>query len=121
MHEIDADTEALVAVESDAMRLANTILAATEANRGDRMRATAHLGELLRQATGIGKAPYVAQFVQMLLESGEPVVLFGWHREVYAIWAELLKEHRPVFYTGSESDTQKHEACRPSSAGRRIC
>lgn len=118
VHEIDADAEALVAVESDAMRLANTILAATEANRGDRMRATAHLGELLRQATGIGKAPYVAQFVQMLLESGEPVVLFGWHREVYSIWADLLKEHNPVFYTGSESDTQKHEAVQAFLGGR---
>jgi hypothetical protein len=37
----------------------------------------------MRQATGIAKAPYVAEFVKLLLESEQKVVLFGWHRDVY--------------------------------------
>ncbi len=61
----------------------------------------------LRQATGIAKAPYVAAFVKMLLESGETVVLFGWHREVYEIWKDALKDYRPVFFTGTENPAQK--------------
>jgi hypothetical protein len=64
----------------------------------------------MRQATGIAKAPYVAEFVRMLLESGEKVVLFGWHREVYNIWLERLACFRPVLYTGTESAKQKDTA-----------
>jgi hypothetical protein len=47
---------------------------------------------LLRQATGIAKAPFVADFVRLLVESGEKVLLYGWHREVYSIWRDKLKD-----------------------------
>ena len=65
---------------------------------------------LLRQATGIAKAPYVADFVRMLVESGERVVLFGWHRAVYDIWNSKLADLKPVMYTGSETPAQKEAA-----------
>src|SRR3546814_14897156 len=52
-------------------------------------------------------APFVAEYGRLLCESGEKVVLFGWHREVYAIWQEKLKDLKPVLYTGSESESQK--------------
>ena len=48
----------------------------------------------------------------MLIESGEPVVLFGWHRAVYQIWLSKLKQYNPAMYTGSESPTQKAESAR---------
>ena len=69
-------------------------------------------GELdwrLRHATGVAKAPYVAELVRLLMESEEQIVLFGWHRDVYDIWLERLAEFRPVLYTGSESPRQKQE------------
>jgi hypothetical protein len=74
------------------------------------MQAAGEFDALMRQATGIAKAPYVAEFVRPLLDSGEPIVLFGWHRAVYNIWMEALAAHNPVLYTGTESATQKAEA-----------
>lgn len=64
----------------------------------------------VRQSTGVAKAASVAAMVRMLLESGEPVLLSGWHREVYEIWMSQLAEFNPVMYTGSESLKQKEEA-----------
>jgi SNF2 family DNA or RNA helicase len=64
----------------------------------------------LRQATGLAKAPFVAELVRMLVESGEKVVLSGWHRAVYDIWAERLRDLNPVFFTGHESPAQKEAA-----------
>jgi hypothetical protein len=76
------------------------------------MKAAEEMSWVLRQATGLAKAPFVAEFVKMLVESGERVVLYGWHREVYAIWKEKLKDFKPAFYTGTESDVQKYESRR---------
>jgi len=78
--------------------------------RGDAMRAGEELSWRVRQATGIAKAPYVADFTKLLLESGENVVLYGWHREVYSIWMERLKEFGPAMFTGTESSRQKEAA-----------
>lgn len=62
---------------------------------------------LLRHTTGIAKARGVAAYIRMFMEQNEPVILAGWHRKVYEIWAEELKEYNPVFYTGEESASQK--------------
>lgn len=117
IHEIDADEKALEALKSDAVALARIVLQAGESHRGQKMQAAGEFDALMRQATGIAKAPYVAEFVKLLLESGEPVVLFGWHRAVYDIWAEALAEYKPVLYTGSESAAQKDEAVRQFLSG----
>jgi hypothetical protein len=61
----------------------------------------------LRMATGIAKAVFVAEFVKMLVEDGQQVLLFGWHRAVYDIWIEQLRVYQPVLYTGSETAQQK--------------
>lgn len=61
----------------------------------------------LREMTGVTKARAVAAYVRMVIESGQPVVLFGWHREVYRIWQEELGDLNPLWYTGSESPVQK--------------
>jgi SNF2 family DNA or RNA helicase len=52
----------------------------------------------------------VAQYVRILLENDEPVVLAGWHRDVYNIWLSELAEFNPVMYTGSETGPQKEKA-----------
>jgi superfamily II DNA or RNA helicase len=49
----------------------------------DQMQARGDLDWKLRQATGIAKAPYVAAFVRMLVESGERVLLYGWHHACF--------------------------------------
>lgn len=76
----------------------------------ERGSAARELDMLIRKTTGVSKAKYVASYVRMLLEAGEPVVLAGWHRKVYDIWLKELKEFNPVLYTGSESGPQKEKA-----------
>lgn len=110
VHEIEADPSALKAIAGNAAALARIILAKNESYRGQKMHAAGELDQMMRQATGVAKAPYVAEFVRLLVESGEPVILFGWHREVYSIWMELLADLTPVLYTGTESPRQKQKA-----------
>lgn len=116
-HEIESDSGALARITGDAVALAQTILAANEAYRGQKMQAAGEFDQLVRQATGVAKAPYVAEFVRLLVESGQQVLLFGWHREVYGIWREKLREFNPVMYTGSESPKEKQAAKEAFIAG----
>lgn len=111
-HHVDCDTRKLQEIESAATELAQIILSQNPTARGEKLHAAEELSGLVRQATGIAKAPYVAEFVRMLAESGEKVLLYGWHREVYAIWMERLAPLAPAMYTGSESAAQKDEAKR---------
>lgn len=118
-HEVDADTGALDKVASAAAELAKIILrGGKEAERGERWRASEELSWKVRMATGVAKAPYVADFVRILVENGEKVLLFGWHREVYGIWQERLALYRPVLYTGTESPRQKALAIEEFTRGQ---
>lgn len=110
VHEFEPDPAALEAVEDRASELARILLESSGDNFG-KMRAAEELSNQLRMQTGIAKAPYVAEFVRMLIEeSDEPVVLFGWHRAVYDLWASRLAAYEPAFYTGTESPNQKERA-----------
>lgn len=114
---VDSDPEHLNKVKGSCVELAKLILSNAQMDRGVKMHAAEELSNRLRQATGIAKAPYVAEFVRLLIEGGEKVVLYGWHRAVYDLWAELLKDFKPAFFTGTESPTQKDEAKRRFTAG----
>lgn len=117
-HEIDSDKAEIDNLTSNAVELAKIILRSNEQYRGQKMQAASEFDNLMRQATGIAKAPYVAEFVRMLLESGEPIVLFGWHRAVYEIWMEALKDFNPVLYTGTESPAQKEASKQAFLSGQ---
>jgi len=107
--EVESGTEASDAVMDDVVRMAEMVM---RGSREERFTAAGQIDLRLRQATGIDKAPHVAAFAKMLLESEEKVVMFGWHREVYNIWNTRLAEYNPVMYTGSESPRQKDESVR---------
>lgn len=107
---IESDTKILDQIKGHAIELAKIILNSTQQYKGQKLRATEEFNILMRQATGIAKAPYAAEFVRMLIESGESVLLFGWHRDVYNIWMERLAEFNPVLYTGTESPSQKEKS-----------
>lgn len=109
---VDADPYALEEVSKSCAELAQYILSGEEINRGDKMRASEEFDMRLRQATGIAKAPHVADFVRILIDNGEKVILYGWHRTVYEIWNKKLWDLGAVMYTGSESPKQKDEAKR---------
>jgi SNF2 family DNA or RNA helicase len=118
-HHIDADPRAIDKLKGQAIELAKLILKQTQDFKGQKMQAAGEFDMKMRQATGIAKAPYVAEFVKFLIqESDEPVVLYGWHREVYSIWMEQLKEFNPVMYTGSESATQKEASKQAFISGK---
>lgn len=107
---VESDSAVLDKIKGSAVELAKTILSAQQNYRGEKFLASEEFNVLMRQATGIAKATYVAEFVRLLLESGEKVVLYGWHREVYGIWTEQLAQYKPRLYTGSETPREKDEA-----------
>lgn len=106
----DADTSILenLSKSSRAIELAKFVLS----GRREAFQASGEFDMMLRRQTGLAKAPYVAAFVSMLLESSEPVVLYGWHHQVYDVWREMLSEHAPAFFTGKETPAQKDESVR---------
>jgi len=108
---VDADTAALEAVSASVAELARFVLERA-GDWQERGQASRELDWRLRQATGIAKAPYVAEYVKLLCEAGERVVVYCWHREVYDILRDKLREYRPAMYTGSESATQKEASKR---------
>lgn len=105
---VDTDRQKLDDATGNAAEMARLILGLTEqTEKGQRFTAAGTFESAMRQATGIAKAPFVAEFVRVLLESEEKVILLGWHRAVWELWKERLAEFKPVLYTGSESPAQK--------------
>lgn len=115
---VDADTAALDDFRSAAAELARVILR-TDGRGAEKMMAAGQLNSKLRQLTGISKAHSVAAFVRMLVESGEKVLLYGWHHEVFDLWIERLRDLEVVTYTGRESSIQK-EFARNRFIGRHL-
>ena len=124
---IQTDPEAFKKLKGQAIELAKLILRQNQDFRGQKMQAAGEFDMKMRQATGIAKAPFVADFVRFLVEeNGTPVVLYGWHRDVYEIWLEKLRGNplrgipdlNPVMYTGSESPKQKEESKQAFLSGK---
>lgn len=103
--------------EKKSMHLARVVLEGAFTERGQ---AARQLDTMLRQATGISKAPFVAEFVRELAENGQKIVLAGWHREVFTVWQNIFREAgiHSVMYTGSESPSQKIAAVDQFVKGR---
>ena len=101
---IDYDAKTVESVEALAQQLA---IRATTGSFIERGQAARELDIMVRQATGIAKAKTVAQFARLMVEAGEPVLLVGWHREVYRLWLEALADLKPAMYTGSETAARK--------------
>jgi hypothetical protein len=114
-HEVPYDSDVLAADDALMATLAQQVLRGSFVERGQ---AARDFDLRLRQATGIAKAPHAAAFVKILLEAGQPVLLCGWHRDVYDIWMRELRRYNPVLYTGTESPRQKNEAKELFISGR---
>ncbi len=106
-HTIESDARELHKIQDSAAELARIILRRAEATQQQRYVSAGQFEMIMRQATGIAKAPYVADFVQLLLETEERVILAGWHREVYGIWRGRLHDVGVAYYTGTESPAAK--------------
>jgi SNF2 family DNA or RNA helicase len=103
---VDCDHAVLDRLAGDAAKMAQLVLDKA-ANQTERWRAAGELDLRMRHATGVAKARFVAEFVRLLLESEERVVVWAWHRDVYTLLMERLAEFNPVMYTGSETTAEK--------------
>jgi predicted transcriptional regulator len=56
----------------------------------ERGQAARELDMMARHVTGVAKARHVAAYCKILLDAGTPIILGGWHRDVYDIWLEEL-------------------------------
>lgn len=72
-----------------------------------------------RQASGVAKAPHVAEFVHSLISSGERVLVFSYHHQVHELIADHVKRHASVVrITGKETAKQKAEAVQTFADGK---
>lgn len=99
-------------LKEEALGLARVILGTGKFE--EKGQAAREFSLKLRQATGIAKAPFVAEFVADLARKGIKVLLTGWHREVYEIWKTMFRQEQipHVMFTGTESPTQKDWAVK---------
>lgn len=110
--EIEADTKEIDKVKGTARELAQTVLSRGGLKRGEKMMAAEELSTLMRQVTGVAKAPHVADFVRNLVDSGESVVLYGWHHSCYDLWMSKLQDLNPVLYTGKQTAAAKDKSAQ---------
>lgn len=114
---IDTDHAHIDQVAGDLIQQALILSGKVDADFRARGAAALDMDWRMRQATGVAKAPYVAEFVRLLLASEDRVVLWGWHRDVYDIWLDMLGGYDPVMYTGSETPRHKDAAARAFMGG----
>jgi superfamily II DNA or RNA helicase len=105
--DVPYDNEVAEADEAFARSLAIKVLQGSFTERGQ---AARELDMFARRVTGVAKARHVAAYIKILLDAKTPVILGGWHRDVYDIWLKELAAYNPVMYTGTESPKQKDAA-----------
>jgi hypothetical protein len=93
----------------DIEQLAEQLAIQALSSDRDSRHAAGQFSLRMRMMTGIAKAKAVAAYVRMFVETGTPILLFGWHHEVYDIWAKELSDLNPLFYTGRQSTAQKEK------------
>lgn len=109
VYTLDSDLDKLHEIQNVAKMLALSVLSG---RIGEDSEASREFDWKLRHATGVAKARPVAEFVKMICDQGDKVVLAGWHRDVYEIWLKELSHLNPVMYTGSETVAQKDKAVK---------
>ena len=116
IHTVDYDQEKIDSIMKLAEQLSMRVKTADSFI--ERGQAAQELDIMMRYWTGVSKAKFVAQYVKIMLENGEKVLLAGWHRDVYKIWNEELKEYNPVMFTGSESSVEKEKSKKDFMDGK---
>ena len=118
IYTIDCDEDVMDKDLALAKQLAIKVVSGSFVERGE---ASRELNALIRHATGVSKAKNAAAYIKLILESGEPVLVAAWHRDVYEILMHELAEYNPVMYTGSESASQKEKTKQAFISGESKC
>jgi SNF2 family DNA or RNA helicase len=114
-HTVEYDHDIAAQSEDLAVQLA---MKATSGSFVERGKAYRDLDMLARLTTGVAKAKAVAEYVKILLDADLPVLLAGWHREVYDLWNHELRNYFPVMYTGTEGRAAKRHAKQQFVSGK---
>lgn len=117
--DVPFDAERLSRLNAQSLQLAQAILAA-DSSFHEKGLAARQLDLVLRQQTGIMKAPAAADAVVDLVRSGERVLVTAWHREVYSILTQAFTQAEiPHWkYTGTETPQQKDAAAKAFLASK---
>jgi SWI/SNF-related matrix-associated actin-dependent regulator 1 of chromatin subfamily A len=78
------------------------------------------LAEIMKEA-GMRKVDAAAEFIDDLLNAGEPVVVFAHHKDVVAALQSELKTHKPVIVVGDTPRAQRDKAIADFQAGQVKC
>lgn len=78
------------------------------------------LAEIMKEA-GLRKVAPAAEFIDDLLNAGEPVVVFAHHKDVVAELCAALKAHKPVTVVGDTPRAQRDKAIEAFQAGKAKC
>lgn len=74
-----------------------------------------------RRLQGIKKIPAILEFAKEILESGEPVIIYAFHREVVTTLREELKEYNPACIFGDTPAKERFEAVEKFQSGESKC
>ncbi len=66
---------------------------------------------------GLKKVPAIAEFARNLLDSGVPIAIFFWHKDVGNKIKEELKQYEPVSIEGSTSEIDRKRSVDSFQAG----
>lgn len=118
VQEIDTDSALYRAMMRPVLRDLATWYQDKKLSPSERALLEGNISQGERQATGLAKAPYVAQFVRALIDSGEKVLLFAHHHAVMDLYKKELRTLSPVFITGRETGEQKEKSVERFMQGR---
>jgi SWI/SNF-related matrix-associated actin-dependent regulator of chromatin subfamily A-like protein 1 len=78
------------------------------------------LAEIMKEA-GMRKVDAAAEFIDDLLNAGEPVVVFAHHKDVVGKLCDELRIHKPVTVVGDTPRAQRDKAIADFQSGKAKC
>ena len=78
------------------------------------------LAEIMKEA-GMRKVDAAAEFIDDLLNAGEPVVVFAHHKDVVGKLCDELRIHKPVTVVGDTPRAQRDKAIEAFQSGKAKC
>ena len=78
------------------------------------------LAEIMKEA-GMRKVDAAAEFIDDLLNAGEPVVVFAHHKDVVGKLCDELRVHKPVTVVGDTPRAQRDKAISDFQSGKAKC
>jgi SWI/SNF-related matrix-associated actin-dependent regulator of chromatin subfamily A-like protein 1 len=78
------------------------------------------LAEIMKEA-GMRKVDAAAEFIDDLLNAGEPVVVFAHHKDVVGKLCDELRVHKPVTVVGDTPRAQRDKAIADFQSGKAKC